>query len=378
MRAAGFWSYTREDDVGDNGRVARLADQLKAEYGLITGDELELFVDRTSLDWGDQWRTRIDEALATTTFFIPVITPRYFRRPECRKELLTFAGHAQSLGVEELLLPLLYVEVPDLDEDSEDEAIALVAGTQYEDWRNLRLVDENSADYRQGVNRLATRLANISEEVADRPDPLPPQGRSTADGDADEGPGFLELLAEGEKALPRWERTITAFPDVLEEVATVTEGATDQMSESDARGGGFAARIAITRRLARELDAPAKRIAELGRSYASDLVAIDPAILTLLRWAEEDPDEAATPEAQEFFTSIQALAQASKEATKELKAFVTALDDASQMTREIRPQARTMREGLRDILDGQAVIDEWERRVSRVTAAVEQQHTAHE
>jgi hypothetical protein len=378
VRAAGFWSYTREDDVGDNGRVARLADQLKAEYGLITGDELELFVDRTSLDWGDQWRTRIDEALATTTFFIPVITPRYFRRPECRKELLTFAGHAQSLGVEELLLPLLYVEVPDLDEDSEDEAIALVAGTQYEDWRNLRLVDENSADYRQGVNRLATRLANISEEVADRPDPLPPQGRSTADGDADEGPGFLELLAEGEKALPRWERTITAFPDVLEEVATVTEGATDQMSESDARGGGFAARIAITRRLARELDAPAKRIAELGRSYASDLVAIDPAILTLLRWAEEDPDEAATPEAQEFFTSIQALAQASKEATKELKAFVTALDDASQMTREIRPQARTMREGLRDILDGQAVIDEWERRVSRVTAAVEQQHTAHE
>jgi hypothetical protein len=367
MSAAGFWSYTREDDAGDGGRVRRLADQLRSEYGLLTGEELDLFVDRESIDWGDEWRKRIDDALAATTFFIPIITPRYFRRPECRKELLTFAGHAQSLGVGELLLPLLYVNVPDLDTDSEDEAVALVAGTQYEDWRDLRLVDEHSAAYRRAVNRLASRLAEIGDTVGDRPDEE--RTRNDESADADDEPGFLELLAEGEKALPRWERTITAFPEVLSEVTAVAERATQELTENDVRGGGFAGRIAVSRRLAKELDAPARRLRDLGRSYASDLIAIDPAILTMLRWAEDDPEEGRDPDAQEFFSSVRILATASREASTALKELISAMDEASQMTREIRPQVRMMREGLRDVLDGQAVIDEWERQVERVLEA---------
>jgi hypothetical protein len=139
---AGFWSYVRADDEADDGRITRLASLVRDEYALLTGEDIAVFVDRESLSWGDEWQRRIDEALEGTAFFIPVLTPRYFRSSACRRELLTFAGHAKSLHVSELLLPLLYVDVPSLfDEESDDEAIALIARMQYEDWRELRLED---------------------------------------------------------------------------------------------------------------------------------------------------------------------------------------------------------------------------------------------
>src|SRR5437773_5014615 len=114
---AAFWSYSHRDNALDGGRVLRLAQQVQAEYELLTGADLSLFVDHAAIEWGQHWRERIDEALATTTFFIPVITPRFFASDECRRELITFAGHAKSLGVEALLLPILYVSVPGLGDD---------------------------------------------------------------------------------------------------------------------------------------------------------------------------------------------------------------------------------------------------------------------
>jgi TIR domain len=109
----GFWSYVRDDDHADNGRITRLAERVRDEYAMLTGGPLEVFVDREAIEWGHEWQQRIDGALADTAFFVPVITPRYFASEACRAELLSFSGHAASLGVSELLMPLYYVEIPD-------------------------------------------------------------------------------------------------------------------------------------------------------------------------------------------------------------------------------------------------------------------------
>ncbi len=78
VSAAGFWSYTRTDDEQDGGRILRLADRIQAEFSLLTGNDLDLFVDREAIVWGEAWRARIDDALDLTAFFIPIITPRYY------------------------------------------------------------------------------------------------------------------------------------------------------------------------------------------------------------------------------------------------------------------------------------------------------------
>ncbi len=81
---AGFWSYAHDDDKLDNGAILKLAHLIAEEFALLSGEPLNLFIDQDSIAWGDAWRERINSALAQTTFFIPVITPRYFLQPECR------------------------------------------------------------------------------------------------------------------------------------------------------------------------------------------------------------------------------------------------------------------------------------------------------
>ena len=73
----------------------------------------------------------------------------------------------ESLGVEDLILPILYVEPKDFSAESPDEAVSLIAKTQYEDWRGLRLLDPRSQEYRTAVNGLAHRLIEIAARVAE-------------------------------------------------------------------------------------------------------------------------------------------------------------------------------------------------------------------
>jgi hypothetical protein len=113
--AAGFWSYVHTDDAADHGLIRLLAERLRGEYQLLTGESLQLFVDRTSLQWGDAWDKRIKEAIAGTTFFIPIITPGYFKSAACRAEMLNFVGGAKRLGLESLIMPVYWSPVSELD-----------------------------------------------------------------------------------------------------------------------------------------------------------------------------------------------------------------------------------------------------------------------
>jgi hypothetical protein len=360
--SAGFWSYVQDDNDDEDDRILRLAERLRAEFALLTGDSLELFVDRKDISWGEEWRRRIDDALEATTFFIPIVTPRYFKRPECRRELLTFAGHAQSLGLEELLLPIHYADVAELgpdEEPSSDEAVALVAKTQWEDWRTLRLRDERTAEYRQGVNDLAKRLAEISAKT----EAVPPTPTSEPEEAREEEPGFIDLVASGEEAMPRWTQTIQSLGEEMQNVSRLTEETAPELEASDARAGGFAGRLAVLRRFAARLQEPADRIDALATQYAADLVEIDPAILTLIRLAEEDEEARESDDVEEFFANLRTMVEASSEASDTVRQLVGQLEASMAASRDLRRPVRTMKDALKKLLDGQAVIEEWKRRL---------------
>ncbi len=146
----GFWSYVHADDQAEAERISRLARDVAGQFEMLTGESLALFLDRDAVKWGEDWRDKIDSSLASVAFFIPVMTPRYFMSPECRRELQFFARRATNLGIKELVLPLLYVDVPALhDETATDDLIALVRTFQWEDWRELRFAELTDEGYRR-------------------------------------------------------------------------------------------------------------------------------------------------------------------------------------------------------------------------------------
>jgi hypothetical protein len=90
-------------------------------------DELHLFLDRNSLERGDLWRERVEQALGEAPFFIAIVTPKYVRSVECRRELLAVSREAHSRGLGKLLLPILFIDIKDLNEESDALSLAYLA-----------------------------------------------------------------------------------------------------------------------------------------------------------------------------------------------------------------------------------------------------------
>lgn len=357
-KVVGFWSYTHKDDHLNKGRIRELSQLIADEYEAITAEELRIFVDKSNLEWGAEWRARIEAALAGTTFCIPIVTPAFFKSSECRREVLTFSGHAKSLGLEELLLPILYVKVPGLSADSPDEVMSLIASRQYVDWTHLRTEDENSPAHRKAVEDLAERLVGILERSVQ----VASENERVIESSEGEESSLLETMAAMEAAFPRWTSVVDEFTSVMGVIGTETGLAAEQIQRSDAQGGGFAGRLHASHQLAERITEPVDRFYELGNQYSAELVTVDPGILALIR---EAPRQAATGEdlgtIQEFFSNVKSAVTASRANLPALRGFADSVSALKGLSKAMRPLAVKMESAVRQVMDGQAILDEWER-----------------
>lgn len=287
--AKGFWSYAHDDDAADEGRIRALAERLAAEYALITGSSIDIFVDRSAIKWGDEWRRTIDTALSETAFFMPVITPRYFTRPECRRELLDFYGAATSLGLGQLILPVRYVTVQDLTDDNPDDVIAIVSKMQYVDWTNLRIEGPSSPESRKAVNEMAVRLAALVQEV-DQIQMRREVVLAQEEPEAQESSGLAEVLSEIDRLLPEWLAAVTD-----ERVTSAQYIATEaeygrRMEKLIASGATRGARLSLLYRQAGyELPLGQQRL-DHAKVYAAKTTELDPLVTRAIRIVEAHPD----------------------------------------------------------------------------------------
>ena len=266
----GFWSYVHEDDEAESGRILRLENDIKAQYEMLTTERIKLFIDKDGISWGDKWRDVINDNLESAAFFIPVMTPRYFQKTECRREFRFFVQRAEKRGLKELLFPLHYVNVRSLSDDSqEDELILIARKTQWQDWRPLRYEEVESKAYRQAVFNLVQRLFEAYKRAEDvniqEPESLAED--ATAD-EANERLGTIDRMARMEEELPKWNDTINRLTEQTEVIGKKMQVATADLSKGGAQER-FSNRIVILRRLAWELTEPASEIETLAREYVS-------------------------------------------------------------------------------------------------------------
>jgi hypothetical protein len=333
----------------------QLARDIVAQYEMLTAENIELFLDRDDLSWGIDWQARIDSALASIAFFIPVLTPRYFLSAACRSELNTFARRATALGVDALLLPILYVDFPGLmDESPADDLVALAKRFQWVDWRELRFADRQSPEYRREVAALAKRLMDANR-AAETVDVLERVSDDASDDDEDAGP--LEELAAMEASLPALNATMTSIGECIVEIGEAMQSTT---GEINAQGGGnssFAHRLVILRRLAERIAEPSRRIADLGVDFTNQLHDVDRGVRVMIKRAPEEPQNRA--DFCTFFASIRTMVAAAESGLGALQSMNDSAEVVENMSRDIRPPLRDMRRGLTLITEGRSIMSPW-------------------
>ncbi len=163
---AGFMSYVRlDDDILEGAtRLSRFREALSAEVERLAGTPFAIFQDRDDIHWGANWRSRITESLDTSTFFIPIITPRYFESPPCRAELEQFLARERALRRTDLVLPIYYETFDALNDPlrgAADPLVRAVADRQLDDWRELRHELLTAPAVQTRITRLAREVAAL-------------------------------------------------------------------------------------------------------------------------------------------------------------------------------------------------------------------------
>jgi hypothetical protein len=113
---------------------------------------------------GQRWEKVLAESIDNSITLFPIVTPLFFTREGCRKEILAFEARQAKLGHDDLILPIYYLDnepMADLKEStvgSEEARVAeLIKRSQFEDWRTLRQTEETNPAYAQAIERLARR-----------------------------------------------------------------------------------------------------------------------------------------------------------------------------------------------------------------------------
>jgi hypothetical protein len=180
---AAFMSYARFDDQHERGHISALRDKLSAEVRANTGTDFPIFLDHDNIDWGQNWKQRIEESLDAVTFLIPVVTPSFFKSEHCRAEVERFVEREQQLGRNDLILPIYYRNHEALNDRTQaatDRIVELIKHHQYVDWRDLRLTPLDDPIVRRMLDRMAQHIVRALARISTPSPPSPQTPRQQA------------------------------------------------------------------------------------------------------------------------------------------------------------------------------------------------------
>lgn len=354
----GFWSYVHSDNDAEGGRIVDLAHDIVNQYKALTTDNVKLlFLDQDNINLGEDWKEVIDANLASVGFFIPVITPRYFASASCRNELISFAQEAESLGLKELIIPVLYIDFDELhQEDPDDGAIALVNRFQWFDWTGIRFHSRKSSIYRNAVWNIAQRLADANLAVEHSVDSQPKD-----DNEDDSLPGSLDFLAATETVLPESSKTLGLLSTEVMKVGDLMANSKAKINNNAKLGRGAAANLDTVKSLAGNLTEPALQIEKLGQQYTKQIHEVDGGIRILIESLRTDVKENPEKEksSEQFFESLNNMYDSTEKCISILKSFLESLSSLEATSRDLRKPLKTIRKGLILFMEGADVIREW-------------------
>ena len=161
----GFFSYSRDDDDDSRGALSALRDAIQRELRGQLGRsrrQLRLWQDKQAIAPGRLWESEIKAAVAQAVFFIPIITPTVVKSGHCRTEFEAFLERERELGRSDLVFPILYIRVPELEDEARwrhNPVLSVIGVRQWVDWRALRLRGLDDIDLRRAIEEFCTRIA---------------------------------------------------------------------------------------------------------------------------------------------------------------------------------------------------------------------------
>lgn len=277
IAARGFLSYVRLDNDDYIGVVDHLKKALEGRFHAATGRRLEIFVDRDSIGWGDDWRTSIRESVQSATFFIPVVTMRYFESEACREELLAFHEYAKELGVEALILPIVLDGADQISADDPREDVQLIERLNYKNVQSAWLSGYESPDWLRAIHGMVQQLKLKLDQAEATLSSREVATASSSESETTQaaGAGAVDTEAADVMALGEDIEALTASTARVQAAFESFGSAASKINELNLSNVPAAQRQALMVRVAHDLATPATELAASGAEMEKRVLATD-------------------------------------------------------------------------------------------------------
>lgn len=336
-----FLSYARRDDEHDAGRITAIRKQLQSEVEVLTGKRFQIFQDQENISVGQPWRTQIQLSIDNTSLLIAMVTPSFLNSPMCCDEVHRFVRRENELAREDLIIPIIYVPTPTLD-DTDDDVVRILRERQFDDWTELRFEELSSQIMRRKIHQLAGGIvAALQRGVA-----VATNSISKSIVVDNEQPGFIELLADAEETMPLLHRTMTAWGAELNIYSDILNRATAQLQAANQPGRPAAARITVMHQLKGELEAPVSRMEVLADEYVEQLAIVGAGMGALISRVSEIDGPEEVDAVKGMFNSLDELASTADGSVASTITFRESVETQYALSSTLRPILRRLAQAL--------------------------------
>jgi hypothetical protein len=350
-----FLSYAQADDLVLE-FIEPFVASLKHMAFADQGRQLEVFVDRQSIGWGDDWQAAVRRGIDSATVFMPVVTRQYFDRPACREELLTFYSEAKALGVTNLLLPVVLLGHSYISADSQDVAARIISERQFRDLKEAWMAGSRSATWRAVIVQLASELvgaAVAAERSLAEIVPSHAVSTSSSGDDEDDAPGAAEVGAALEEFGEKSQELLMSLGQVLTDVPGILPSPQNlpELSPAEARN--------VMYEVAARMRPLGIQFQERGREFETVAMRTDEIMRAYVRYLREHRmDDVLERERESLVGAEEAMAPV-VEAEGFLADFLDQLRPMEVISAPMRNSLRGFREGGKAIRSAIAIMRGW-------------------
>lgn len=352
-----FWSYAQLDDTRSHGAVTRLLESIKEEYALCTSVELDVFRDRDTISWGDDWQEQIDRGIAVSPLFVAVLTPTYLSRPACIEELKT-ALEMRRRNEIAAVLPLEYVSIRESLKALHDDDVAnALAATQRVDVRELRFQTPGSPEYQRTVHQIVERLL---EEESSGDAELNAKTEKLSGLDEDD-PALLDGLTLIEKNMPLLMECLADANGAMDGVGRAIDAGNEQLNKGR-KNKTLASNVLAVKMTAKRLEEPAQRFCDCANAYDAAIRETDRGVQVLYDFYSDFPT---TPELHLAFQKnadllASTLAQTGS-AFQQMADFKRVVSQFKRLSKDLRRPCASLEHGVDLFISSATMFTKWER-----------------
>lgn len=158
-----FLSYTRLKDQFN--KVSQFRERLQSELELRDPGS-HVFQDKHNLRDGQHFPEELETAVHAADVFLALVSPAWLQSEWCRKEFALFTSNGSDTSRLHRIVPVLWVDTPELRSTSLDLIARTLAVINYSDWRELRYEGLADPATQRLVGKLAENLVALSRAPA--------------------------------------------------------------------------------------------------------------------------------------------------------------------------------------------------------------------